>query len=166
MAERTADAIAHELEPVVTALGLELFDVELSAGLVRVTVDRAGGVDLDGLAAANKAVSAVLDRMDPIAGRYTLEVSSPGVERRLRTAAHFSGAVGETVSIRLVDGETRRVQGPLTAADDDAVVLEGPDGPVRIPYASIERARTVFEWVRTPPPGRSSAKGRERVQTS
>jgi len=105
MTERDADAIAHELEPVVTALGLSLFDVEKVSNVVRVTVDRAGGVNLDDLAAANKAVSAYLDELDPIPGRYTLEVSSPGVERRLRTPAHFVGAIGETVSMRLLAGE-------------------------------------------------------------
>jgi ribosome maturation factor RimP len=140
----------------------------VSASLIRLTVHRpGGGVDLEGLAAANKAVSALLDELDPFSGRYTLEVSSPGVERRLRTPAQFTGAIGETVAVRLFEGETRRVEGVLLAADEDAVVVEGPDGPVRIAYPEIERARTVFAWGGNPPPGRGKGiKGKERVRTS
>ena len=69
------------LSPVVDATGLELVDVELRSGVLTVTVDRPGGVDLEGLTEVNRVVSAVLDERDPIPGRYTLEVSSPGVER-------------------------------------------------------------------------------------
>jgi ribosome maturation factor RimP len=156
---RQASELHDVLSPVVRALGLELFDVEVSAGLVRVTVDRAGGVDLDGLAAANRAVSRALDELDPMPGRYTLEVTSPGVERKLRTPAHFARAVGETVTVRLAAGaaEPRRVQGRLASADADEIVIEGAEGTRRIGYGDIERARTVFEWGATP---------RERVRTS
>lgn len=149
------------LRPVVAAHDLELVDVESGPGLLRVTVDREGGVDLDGLAAANRAVSAALDDLDPMPGRYTLEVSSPGVERRLRTPAQFARAVGETVTVRLQPGcDERRVQGRLGAADDAGVVLEGPGGPRRVGYGSIERARTVFEWGPSPKPSPSRGKRR------
>ena len=170
----TVETLEGELSPVVAALGLELVDVEVSAATVRVTVDRDGGIDLDGLTAANRAVSGALDRLDPIAGRYTLEVSSPGVERRLRTPAHFLRALGETVSIRLVPGagEVRRLQGRLTSVDDDGVVLEGPEvpgGSAAVGFHTIERARTVFEWGANGAPSPSRAKGRkgkERATTS
>ena len=101
--------------------GLELVDVERRASVLLVTVDRAGGVDLDALTAANRAVSRALDELDPIPGRYSLEVSSPGVERRLRTPAHFARAVGEMVAVKTrpqVPGE-RRLRGRLVAADDE-----------------------------------------------
>ncbi|MGH9089206.1 MAG: ribosome maturation factor RimP [Acidimicrobiales bacterium] len=154
---RQASELHDVLSPVVRALGLEVFDVELSAGLVRVTVDRPDGIDLEALAAANKAVSGALDELDPLPGRYTLEVSSPGLERKLRIPAHFAGAVGETVSVRLVAGEPepRRVQGRLAAADGDGIDIEGPEGHRRVGHDRIERARTVFEWG-----------ARERVKTS
>src|SRR5579862_8658504 len=100
-----AEALQDALSPLVGALGLELFDVEVGPGLVRLTVDREGGVDLDTLSAVNRTVSAALDGLDPMPGRYSLEVSSPGVERRLRTPGHFAGALGETVSVRLHPGE-------------------------------------------------------------
>jgi ribosome maturation factor RimP len=150
------DDLTDALSPVLADLGLDLVDVEVTGGVVRVLVDREGGVDLDALASANKAVSVELDRLDPMPGRYTLEVSSPGVERRLRTPAHFARAVGETVTVRTQPGttEVRRLQGALAAADDDGVVLETGDGPVRIAYEQIERARTVFEWGPKPAPGK------------
>jgi len=173
MTEGAAELLYGELTPVVDALGLELVDVELAGSTLRVTVDRSGGVDLDGLAEANRAVSAVLDRIDPVPGRYTLEVSSPGLERRLRRPSHFVRALGETVSIRLHPGSgaVRRVQGRLVQADDDGVRLEGPDVPgwsTHLSYDAIERARTVFEWGAKPAPSPSRArgpKGREKAAT-
>jgi len=160
------DDLTGALSPVLADLGLDLVDVEVTGRVVRVLVDRDGGVDLDALASANKAVSAELDRLDPMPGRYTLEVSSPGVERRLRTPAHFARTIGETVTVRTHPGttEVRRLQGVLAAADDDGVVLETGDGPVRIAYEQIERARTVFEWGPKPAPGKgpkpAGAKGK------
>jgi ribosome maturation factor RimP len=145
------DELMAALQPVITAAGLELVDVELRSGVLLVTVDRTGGVDLQALTDANRAVSAVLDELDPIPGRYSLEVSSPGVERTLRTPAHFAKAVGETVSVKTrpqVPGE-RRLRGRLVAADDDGfemAVADRPDGPVRLAYTDIDRVRTVFVW--------------------
>ena len=164
----------EELLPVVDALGLELVDVELSGAVVRVTVDREGGIDLEGLADANRAVSGTLDRIDPMPGRYTLEVSSPGLERRLRRPPHFARALGETVSVRLVAGagDVRRLHGRLASADEHGVRVDGPDvpgGSAHVPYDRIERARTVFEWGAKPAPSPSRAKapkGRERATTS
>jgi ribosome maturation factor RimP len=154
--------MAHELfpllEPVVAAVGLELVDVEMKSGVVLVTVDREDGVDLEALTTANRVVSALLDERDPLPGAYTLEVSSPGVERTLRIPAHFVKAVGETVSVKTrpqVPGE-RRLTGTLLAADADGLELgvdEAPGGRVRLAYTEIDRARTVFAWgsgARTP----------------
>ena len=73
------------LRPLLSGLGLDLYDLELAGGTLSVTVTRPGGVDLDALTEASRAVSAWLDANDPIPGRYTLDVSSPGLERRLRT---------------------------------------------------------------------------------
>jgi len=174
MAEADAEMLYRELTPVVGALGLELFDVELSAATIRVTVERDSGVDLDTLASANRAVSDALDRIDPMPGSYTLEVSSPGLERRLRRPAHFTRALGETVSMRLLpgSGEVRRLRGRLAEADEHGVLVESPElpgGSARIAYDRIERARTVFEWgaKSAPSPSRVKApKGKERATTS
>jgi ribosome maturation factor RimP len=139
------------LEPMLAAAELELVDVELRSGVLLVTVDRPGGVDLQALTDANRAVSAVLDEIDPIPGRYSLEVSSPGVERSLRTPSHFAKAVGETVTVKTrpqVPGD-RRLRGRLVGADDGGLTLEvdgRSDGPVRLAYSDIDKARTVFVW--------------------
>jgi len=146
------------LQPVVTDAGLELVDVEMKSGVLQVTVDREGGVDLEALTDANRAVSTLLDEVDPIPGRYSLEVSSPGIERTLRTPAHFAKAIGATVTVKTrpqVPGD-RRLQGTLVASDEDgfALALDGSvDDPMRLAYGDIDRARTVFVWGGQDTPG-------------
>jgi len=144
-------AIVAAVEPVVGALGLDLYDVEVTgsgrAKVVRVLVDREGGVDLDTVGRAAEQISPALDS-EPFArvinGAYALEVSSPGLERPLRRPDHFRGAVGSTVSVKLPG---RRVRGVLLAADDEALDLALDDGTAeRIPYSEVAQARTVFEW--------------------
>ncbi len=152
---RDTTELADALSPVVEARGLELVDVEVHGSELTVFVDREGGVGLDELGEATKEVSSALDRIDPIPGRYTLTVSSPGLERRLRTPAHFARAIGEKVTVRVDAGtaDVRRVTGTLQAADESGCTLAGPDvpgGEVRINYDQMERARTVFEWGPTP----------------
>ena len=147
MSEELFDLVRHALAP----LGLELVDLELRSGVARVTVDRLGGADLESLAGASRVVSTLLDEHDPFPGsRYSLEVTSPGVERPLRRPEHFARAVGEKVSIRTLPGSSeRRLQGTLVTADADGVVVSGPElpgGSRRLSYDEIERARTVFEW--------------------
>lgn len=163
-----ADELFDMLAATVDRLGLDLVDLEHRSGLLRVVVDRPGGVDLEAIAEATRAVSATLDEHDPFPGqRYTLEVSSPGVERPLRTPAQFTRALGELVSVRRrtgAEGE-RRVQGELTAVDDDGVTVAGPelpDGAVRIAYDQIDRARTVFTWGSPPRPSSRDRSGPAR----
>jgi ribosome maturation factor RimP len=143
--------IAGALSPVLEARGLDLVDVEVRGAELTVFVDRDGGVGLEELGDATRAVSAVLDALDPMPSRYTLSVSSPGLERRLRTPAHFRKAVGETVTVRVHAGtaDVRRIRGTLSSADETGCTLTGPEvpgGEQRLAYDEIERARTVFEW--------------------
>lgn len=147
----------HELvEPVVTAHGLELFDIDQHGSTLVITVDRDGGVDMDAIATVTRALSRVLDDADPIPERYTLEVSSPGLERKLRTPRHFTWAVGRDVAIKAVasyEGE-RRISGVITAADDDGITVTDADGAqIGLAYDEIDTARTVFEWGPAPKPG-------------
>ncbi len=158
------------LQPSVTACDLELVDVVLASGVLQVTVDREGGIDLEALTDASRAVSAVLDDLDPVPGRYSLEVSSPGIERTLRTPAHFIKAVGATVSIKTrpqVPGDRRR-RGTLLEADEDGFLLDvdgSDDAPLRVGYRDIDRARTVFVWGASDPgTGRPSGK-KTKTQT-
>ncbi len=150
MSTETKDLV-DALSPILEARGLDLVDVELHGAQLTVFVDREGGVGLDELGEATRDVSAALDDIDPLPGRYTLSVSSPGLERRLRTPAHFARAVGEKVTVRVDAGtaDVRRLTGTLEAADETGCTLVGPevpDGEARIGYDQIERARTVFEW--------------------
>lgn len=151
-----AERVRELVEPVLATSDLELVDVEIGRGLVRLSLDRPGGIDLEAISAISPAISAALDAADPLPERYHLEVSSPGLERPLRTPEHFRRFVGARVSVRTlpgVEGE-RRVTGTLSAADDEGVVV-APDGgePRRVSYADMERARTVFEWGPAPKPG-------------
>jgi ribosome maturation factor RimP len=153
-----ADRVRDLVLPLLDDRQLDLYDVELQGPVLRVVVDnppgRPGGLDLDVLADATRAVSRALDDADPIPGRYTLEVTSPGLERTLRRPEHFERAVGETVKVRTVVGvdDERRVEGQLAAADETGITVRtgvADDGTVserQLAYDDIDRARTVFEW--------------------
>ena len=163
----STDTLTNALSPILEARGLDLVDVELHGAQLTVFVDREGGINLDELGDATRDVSAALDEIDPIPGRYTLSVSSPGLERRLRTPAHFARAVGEKVTVRIDAGtaDVRRVTGTLESSDETGCTLPGaevPDGELRIPYDQIERARTVFEW--GPEPRKTKNEKNERVK--
>jgi ribosome maturation factor RimP len=171
----TSDEIRRVVEPVLDAWDLYLYDLELVGRTLRVTVDRAGGVDLDTIGRVTRAVSAALDDHDPVpGGRYTLEVSSPGVERALRRPDHFARAVGTRVTVKTTpdtEGD-RRIEGDLTAADDDGVTITLEDGGERrVPYGQIDKARTVFEWGpaasgKGSSPSGKAPKSRKRASTS
>lgn len=164
----TTERLRDLLEPLVSEVGLELVDIEHHSRLLRITLDRVGGIDLEAITAASEQISALLDLHDAVpGGRYTLEVTSPGLERPLRTPEQFGRHVGSIVSVKTnpgVEGE-RRFQGVLTAADAEgftiAVQPARPGDPAterRVTYEQIERARTVFEWGPAPKPGRRAAR--------
>jgi len=168
-----ANGLVDVLSPLLAASGLELVDLQVTQRQVQVTVDKVGGVDLEALTEANRTLSRALDELDPIPGRYTLEVSSPGLERRLRTPEHFARATGEEVSVRTLPGVPgeRRLRGRIGATDEDGFVLEDPElpgGSVRVAYGDVERARTVFEWGSPPSAGkaegRSPSRGARRTE--
>lgn len=140
------------IEPVVESLGLDLveatFTREGGRRVLRVTVDREGGVDLDTIADASQKVSRRLDLEDFGDGAYTLEVSSPGVERPLRKPEDFAARVGEKVRVKTfapVDG-ARSHTGTIAAADEESVTLVMEEEERRLSYDAISSARTVFEW--------------------
>ena len=133
------------VEPPLAAEGFEVVDVVFQGSQLRVTVDRPEvGVDLEAVSHATKVVSALLDESEAVSDTYTLEVSSPGIERPLRTPDHFKRFVGSEIVGRTHPGAPgeRRFEGPLESADDEGVVVAGR----RLAYAEIERARTRFVW--------------------
>jgi ribosome maturation factor RimP len=145
----TVERARGVIAPILDDLSLDLYDLEHTGGVLRVLVDRPGGVALDDLTTATRLISRALDDADSMPGAYTLEVSSPGLERPLRTPAHFAGAIGEEVSVKTVpahDGE-RRIRGRLSSVSDDAVVVVDETGHEHtVDLADIEKARTVFTW--------------------
>ena len=163
------------IDPIVDDLKLDLYDLDYAGGVLKVTVDTPpgspGGVDVDTLAQCTRLISRELDHSDPIPGHYTLEVSSPGLERTLRTPHHFQREVGKEVSIRLrnVENGERRLNGLLIAADHEAATIRVVGGSAkaavsaesaehRVPYEQIDRAKTVFVWEAAPKPGKTGGK--------
>ncbi|HEY7660959.1 MAG TPA: ribosome maturation factor RimP, partial [Actinomycetota bacterium] len=141
------------VRPVVEAAGLELWDVtfgrEDGRRVLRVVVDREEGVDLDTISETSEELSRRLD-LEGFAGEgsYALEVSSPGLERRLREPRHFARSIGEQVKVKTAEAvEGRRViEGALVSADAEAIVIASDGGELRVPYDAVASARTVFEW--------------------
>lgn len=136
------------LEAPVAALGYELVDLDLrtgASGLLRLFIDAPDGVTLDDCEKVSRQIGALLDVEDPIPGSYVLEVSSPGVDRRLRTAGHFRRFVNEEVKIQLVrphDGR-RRFRGRLAEVDDTGVSVLVDGRQWRLPLAEIATATLV-----------------------
>lgn len=155
------EEVRELVTPIVEAESVHLYDVEHNGGVLRVLVDAEGGVGIDDLKRISRAVSRQLDETDPMPGRYTLEVSSPGLERPLRTPEHFRRAVGENIKVKTMpsrDG-ARRLSGTLLSADDAGFDLQTDQDRCRLSYDQVSRARTVFDWGPTPPPsGRRSEK--------
>jgi len=141
------------IRPVVEAGGLEVWEVsfgrEAGRRILRVTVDRAGGVDLDTISALSQRISRRLD-LEGFGedGPYELEVGSPGLERKLREPRHFERSIGEQVKVKTVEPvDGRRVhEGALVSVDAEAIVIASEGGELRVPYDGIASARTVFEW--------------------
>jgi ribosome maturation factor RimP len=146
------DALMRLLEPPIEALGFELVEIEFAregrGGVLRIFIDcraeNSGiGVTVDDCARVSHAVSQVLESQDPIKGHYTLEVSSPGFDRILRTRGHFERFVGERIFAELkvaVDGR-RRYVGVLKAIAEDAIVMEVDGKAYSLPLERIQKAR-------------------------
>lgn len=133
------------IAPVVESLACELWGLEyITQGrytTVRIYIDAPAGVSLEDCEKVSRQISALMDVEDPIDGEYTLEVSSPGLDRPLYTAAQYALYVGETVSLRLrlaIDGR-RRFKGVVTAVEDETLLLSVDNKVVRIPVDSIDK---------------------------
>ncbi|MFH1103990.1 MAG: ribosome maturation factor RimP [Actinomycetota bacterium] len=152
------------LGPYLEAEGVELDDLVVLGGgagrMLRVTVDSPGGLGVDRIADLAKGISRLLDEADDLDGPYTLEVSSPGLERSLSRPAHFRKSVGREVLVKTrvaVDGE-RTHRGVLTEATEGelGVLVDGRDRT--IPLAEVAQARTVFRWEKPAKPGKRVAR--------
>jgi ribosome maturation factor RimP len=149
-----AERVRALIEPIIEHMsiegrGAELYDIEYESGVLRVVVDAEGGIDVDTIGELSKLISDALDNEDPIPdSKYLLEVTSPGVERKLRTPAHFQKQIGEIVAIKLrapLDGE-RRLQSKLVSVDENGIEIEHAEATTKIAFDDIESARSVFDW--------------------
>lgn len=145
----TGDELKELLEPTIERLGYELIDLEVrlggKSGIVRIFIDSPEGIGLDDCEKVSLAVSALLDVEDPLPGQYNLEVSSPGLDRKLTKVEHFQRFEGETVkvSMRFPIAGRRRFRGTLVSSDDENIVVEVDGEPHSLPMATIDTARLV-----------------------
>lgn len=148
--DEKTDELERLLASTCAALHVDLYDLELRRSQLLVTVDRAGGLDLDAVTDVARVLSAALDEHEAVvpADHYELEVSSPGLERKLRRPDHFRNVVGAQIALRLVAGATgqRRFESKLTGADADGIeIVDGATTRV-VRYDEIERAHLIFDW--------------------
>ena len=155
----TAERIRVLVAPLIETVDAELYDIEFTDGVLRITVDRPGGVDMGVIGRLSRDISRLIDEEDPIPGHFTLEVSSPGLERALRTPDHFARSVGERITLKTragVPGD-RRATATIVSADADGITVQPVDAPPgqtrTLAYDDLERVRTIFEWGPAPKPG-------------
>lgn len=141
------DQLVELLEPVVRNLGCELWELEYAGrargALLRLYIDSAEGISLDDCERVSRAVSATLDAADPIPGQYTLEVSSPGLDRVLRTPAHFARFEGEQVRLETTEpvNGRKRFAGKLIQVEQNEITIEVDGNAVTLPFDAIHKAR-------------------------
>lgn len=150
MVARAAE-LQQMLEPAVAALGFELWGLDYSTGgkrkLLRIYIDGPNGVNIDDCAAVSRQVSSVLDVEDPIAGEFTLEVSSPGVDRPLYKLEHYQRYAGHQIKLRLrfpFEGQ-RNFSGLLNGIENDEVLLVIGEDELLLPFEQIEKGQIVGE---------------------
>ncbi|MDA0823046.1 MAG: ribosome maturation factor RimP [Proteobacteria bacterium] len=146
------DALTALLEPTVSGLGYELLGVERqpTAGgtLIRLYIDSSEGIVVDDCATVSRQVGDVLEVEEAVSGAYTLEVSSPGLDRPLFTPAQYRVFIGSHVKVRLrtiVNGR-RRLAGLLAAATDEYLTISIGEDDIDVPYNVVERARLDPQW--------------------
>ncbi len=145
----TRDELVKLLEPSIERLGYELSDLEVKLGgkhgVLRVFIDKPDGIGLDDCEKVSLAVSALLDVEDPLPGHYALEVSSPGLDRKLTKIEHFQRFEGETVKVQMrfpIEGR-RRFRGKLVSSDEENIVVDVDGVSHTLPVATIDTARLV-----------------------
>ena len=173
MTQRIEERLQEIAQIPLADQGLELLDIELKSGSLRVTLDSETPLDLDRIAQASALISRLIDdsvEFDDM-GRFNLEVSSPGLERTLRTESHFKRFIDSRVNIKMKPDFVgpRRLTGMLKKVEDGSVTLQTSDSSVNLPIDlkvgidEIERARTVFEWGSPKPPNSKASGGSKRT---
>ena len=137
-----------QIAKIIEANGAALYDTEVvtefDETIYRVLITKTGGVSLDLCATISHELSPFLDVHPPMHGQYRLEVSSPGIERKLTKPAHFKNAIGEQVKLKLGGGE--KLKGVLKSADDNGIVVETKQGDESFSYGELNTSKTYFDW--------------------
>ena len=141
-------SLEESIKLAVESLGANLYDIvsakEHDRNIFRVLVTTPDGISLDKCAEISRMISPILDVDEPMGGEYILEVSSPGIERKLRKKEHFLGSVGEKVKIK--NFATEVFKGELIFADNEKIIVKTEFGEEEITYDNILAAATYFEW--------------------
>ena len=153
------DTLWGLIEPWLAAERVELDDLELTgsgtARTLRLLVDGEGGVDIDRIAELSLGISGLLDAQSDLDGPYQLEVSSPGLERKLRTPRHFHKSIGREVNVKVRrEGVSVVIKGELSKADEQGFVVRSDGTETTATYDEVTSAKTVFRWQAAPKPGK------------
>ena len=144
-------SLNEQIEKIVKANGANFYGTETaqedSNTIFRVYITKEGGVKLDLCADISHELSVFFDVNPPMHGAYFLEVSSPGIERKLEMTRHFISAVGERVKFKINGGDKEK--GLMTTADEKGFTIEKKGEDVRFEYCNISKAKTYYEWNKT-----------------
>ena len=148
-----ASEVRSFLERPINDLGYEIWDVEyVKEGAewhLIITIDSEAGISIDDCEKVHRLIDPILDEHDPIPEAYNLDVSSPGIERALRTKEHYDKCVGEKIALKLfkpLDGSKQYVGELIGYTDGDTVKLGTASGEIEIPFEAIAKANVVFEF--------------------
>jgi len=141
-------SLENQISKIVQSNGASLYDIEtvteFDETIYRILITKSGGVSLDMCADISRDLSPFLDVNPPMSGRYRLEVSSPGIERKLKKPSHFQNAIGEKIKLKIVGGEKQK--GTLKSADNEGIVVETKAGDESYKYSDLNTCKTYFEW--------------------
>ncbi len=150
MKKSVRETVREAIEPTVTGMGYDIWDIQYSKVgadyTLEITIDKAGGITIDDCEAVHRAIDPIIDECDPVEGFYYLQVSSPGIERELRTDDHLARSVGERVEAKLfspVDGR-KSVTGRLSSFDADSITIDEDGGSVTLPRQAVSKLSTVY----------------------
>ena len=160
-----AEKVSDLVSPLCSSANVELVDIELNGGVLKIVIDKSEGLNTEVLADMTREISRQLDHAEPVPGSYTLEVTSPGLERPLKKPEHFEKAVGSLITVKKIPGFAgeRRIEGILMSTSSTGISVELEDrSSEEVSFESIQKARTVFVWQQDSKSTKSSG-GKEKI---
>jgi ribosome maturation factor RimP len=141
--------LEKQIESMISQCGVQLYDInnikEDETNIYRIYITAKGGVNLDKCAEVSRLISPLLDVEEPMSGNYNLEVSSPGIERKLTRERHYKASIGDKIRVKTNEKET--LKGELIDANDQSITLKiSEEEELEIKYSDINKSSTYFEW--------------------